>query len=139
VAQALGGEQVGLAPQPGQHPAVLGDLALTGGDLLGGHQVAALGEQRPDPVERPGQRVRGGADLLAQRLGLPLEADVAFGPAGVHLPVVAAVAGVRPQGPAQGDQLRVVLHAVALAAPVGVRRDDARAAQRRRQVPAHLR
>ena len=72
-------------------------------------------------------------------LGLPLQAAVPLGPAGVRLPVRAAVAGVRAQGPAQRAQLRVVVRRAPARAPPprGGGRDDAGVAQRRRQVAAH--
>ena len=59
-AQAFGDQQVALAVDPGQQPAVVGDLRIGGRTL----DEAALGEQPDDPVERAGQRIGGGGDLL---------------------------------------------------------------------------
>ena len=84
--------------------------------------------------------MRGGADLLPQLLGLAFQPGVPLGPPGVRLPVVAAVAGVGAQRPAQRRKLRVVGGRgrpcrTGRAAPC--RSDDAGVAQRRREVAAY--
>ena len=73
-AQALGDDQVGLGPDPGQLPP--GRRRLVAGE------VAALVEQRADPVERAPERAGPALDAPAQPVVLALPAGRAARPSG---------------------------------------------------------
>ncbi len=112
VPQALAGEQVQLAVEPGQPAPVLRDLVAP--------EVVHLREQRDDPVEGPGDRVRPPLDPLLQLPGVPLQPVVALGPPRVVLALVAPVARVGAQlGPQPGDLPVVGGGRPPLAVPVG--------------------
>ena len=67
------------------------------GHLAVRRQVAAVGQQRADLVERARQRAGAAGHLVSQRVGVPLQPPPPLRPAGVLLPVRAGVAGVLAQ------------------------------------------
>src|SRR5262249_43040769 len=75
-----------------------------------------LGEQTDDPVERAGQRVGGGGDLLLQLRVVAFDTQVALGLADQVLEAGAVVGGMPTQLRPHRRQLRVVKCAILAAA-----------------------
>ncbi len=127
---ALGGQQVGLTVQARQQPPVFGDGVAVG------VEVAALGQQPANAVERARQRVGRGRDLALELLGLGLQPEVALHPPQVGLPVGRPVHRVGAQLPPELSQLRVGMGVGTPLLPPG--RAQAQVAQRRGDVAAGL-
>ncbi len=142
-AQALGNEQVAFAVDPGQQPAVVG-RPYVGSVGAAGNDISALGEQADDAVERTGQRVGHGRDLLAQLGIVALHPQITLAGPGQGLAVGDGVGRVAAHLLAQRHQLGIDIGVAATGPSATLARhrnhqSGPRGPQRRGKVTAHPR